>query len=140
MLPYTYTHRPLQLRVCVWFNAYQHAVAQIALKTAFGIFGALAGLVLTTNKVTSFSALSSHIVLSCLELIETSSSSNSPTSNFQPQSPRIGLIGHGGQVPQTVLIQLLMQSLSFWPITSSLGVWRRSVLRGCTATSKEVKA
>lgn len=82
VLPYTYTHRPLQLRVCVWFNAYQHAVSQIALKTAFGIIGALAGLVLTTNKVTSFSALSSHIVLSCLELIETSSSSNSPTSDF----------------------------------------------------------
>lgn len=40
--------------------------------------------------------------------IETSSSLNSPTSDFQPQSLRIGLIGHGGQVPQTVFIQLLI--------------------------------
>lgn len=60
VLPYTYTHWPLQLRACVWFNAYQHAAAQIALKTAFGIIGALAGLVLTTYTVTSFSALSAY--------------------------------------------------------------------------------
>lgn len=40
-----------------------------------------------------------------LEMIETLSSSNSPTSDFQSQSPRIGLISHGGQVLEIVFIQ-----------------------------------